>query len=195
MSTDQNGSHEPSKSYRGLYSAIAQTIASHIIEGDQRRKEEQNTNKQVANWTKSVANWTRWMVIISGLTCIVLFLQFRTLVKTDETFQRQTRVSVRPWVGLTDDMTPLVTSNIGFNKEGDAQVTYEIISKNYSIAAAQSVFAHAQLLISEDIMYIFQKALDDACSDGYFGINGGTVLFPGKSHNAIKSGVLYGDPI
>jgi hypothetical protein len=103
--------------------------------------------------------------------------------------EKQTKISVRPWVGLTDDMNPLQTTQVGFNKDGDAQVTYEIISKNYSSAAATSVTANAKLLISIDIPYIFGAALDEACGDNYVGLSswGGSVVFPGKSQHVIKS--------
>jgi hypothetical protein len=103
--------------------------------------------------------------------------------------EKQTRISVRPWVGLTDDMNPIQTTRVAFNKDGDASVTYEIISKNYSNSAATGVTAHAQLLISEDIPYIFGAALDEACSDNYVSLSswGGSVLFPGKSQHVIKS--------
>jgi hypothetical protein len=106
--------------------------------------------------------------------------------------EKQTKISVRPWVGLTDDMNPIQTSHVSFNKDGDAQVTYAIISKNYSNSAATGVTAYAQLLISEDIPYIFGAALDEACSDNYVSLNswGGSVLFPGKSQHVIKSAAL-----
>ena len=96
--------------------------------------------------------------------------------------EKQTRISVRPWVGFTDDMNPIQTTHVAFNKDGDASVTYEIISKNYSNSAATGVTAHAQLLISEDIPYIFGAALDEACGDNYVSLNswGGSVLFPGN---------------
>lgn len=126
------------------------------------------------------------------LTTIGVFIQAFILNYTDKTMDKQIRVSARPWVGLTDDMNPIQTSHVRFNTDGDAQVTYAIVSKNYSNSAATGVTAHAKLLISEDIPYIFGAALDEACSDNYVSLNswGGSVLFPGKSHHVIETASL-----
>jgi hypothetical protein len=58
--------------------------------------------------------------------------------------EKQTRISVRPWVGLTDQGNPIPTTHVGINKDGDANVTYAIISKNYGNSAATGVGAYAQ---------------------------------------------------
>ena len=53
---------------------------------------------------------------------------------------------------------PIQTNQLTFDKDGNASVTYQIISKNFSMAAANNVWATASLVISHDLPFIEEKA-------------------------------------
>jgi hypothetical protein len=104
--------------------------------------------------------------------------------------ERQIRLSSRPWVGFTDDATPLQTSEIEFDGAGRASISYTIASKNFSSFAAKDVESRAELVITENIEVI-NLVQERACSDAFIGVpDAGFVLFPGKAQLAESSGTI-----
>ncbi len=76
-------------------------------------------------------------------------LQWRETKKTIEAMNKQMRISVRPWVGLTDEGNAVITTPITFDKNGDASIQYAVTTRNFSTAAARNVMSIATLLITE----------------------------------------------
>ena len=153
-------------------------------------------NEQKSNREQEQGEY-RKNLFISILTLLFLvlttggvFIQAFILNSTDKAVEKQIRISVRPWVGLSDEAVAIQTTGLRFDQEDNAVVSYQIISKNFSSSAAKNVWANAFLVVSEDLALVYKKA-DEACGDNYVGkIDIGSVLFPGKFANMIQSGSL-----
>ena len=122
---------------------------------------------------------------LAGLlvACGALYIyrqQSNTMTDQLKEAQLQRRLSVRPWVGLADEIDPLYTTPIHINEHGDATGNYFMKIKNYSSVAAQEVFGAAQIVLSADMREV-DKAETGICAENAIGGYGlGTVLWPGK---------------
>jgi hypothetical protein len=98
--------------------------------------------------------------------------------------QNQMRLSVRPWLGLDDEGTdpPVQTTQLIFDKDGNATIGYQTRVKNFGTQAAQGVLTVGNLAVTEDINAIF-KAEETACYS-YAEPDIGVVIFPGKNRLA-----------
>jgi hypothetical protein len=104
--------------------------------------------------------------------------------------EKQIRISVRPWVGLTDDSNPIETTPLRFAENGDVRIDYKIITKNFSTAAVQSIDPFAQLVISENMASILAER-EAACETNFIGGNtNGAVSFAGKIQPGVMSASL-----
>lgn len=103
----------------------------------------------------------------------------------------QLRISVRPWVGVTDEPGGLVTSPLKFDNKGSATIKYSITTRNFSLNAAQNVMVVAFLLVTEDLAAIKQKQ-QEASGDNYVGkTDMGFSLFPGRQRVAVASASAF----
>jgi hypothetical protein len=99
----------------------------------------------------------------------------------------QLRISVRPWVGITDELGGLKTSQIRFDANANATMEHSITVRNYSQHAAQNVMTVGFLLVTEDLDFIKKKQRDSS-GDNFVGKpDMGFLLFPGKERLAVAS--------
>ena len=95
--------------------------------------------------------------------------------------KEQTRLSMRPYVGLDDDAAnPLETSALQIEEKGKATIGYRIHLKNYSSSPAQNVFAYAELIVADDLRDV-EEGQKIACRDAVIGKPDiGVVIFQGR---------------
>jgi hypothetical protein len=99
----------------------------------------------------------------------------------------QMRISVRPWVGITDEPGGLKTTPITFDEHGNASMQHSITVRNFSENAAQNVMAVAFLMVTEDLEAIKTKQKETR-GDNYVGKSDmGFLLFPGLARLAVVS--------
>lgn len=97
------------------------------------------------------------------------------------------RISVRPWVGITDEIGSVQTSPIQFDANGNASMGYSITVKNFSQNAAQNVMVVAALLVTEDLEAIRAKQ-SELSGDNFVGkTDMGFLLFPGNARLGTQS--------
>jgi len=98
-----------------------------------------------------------------------------------EEARTQTRLSVRPFVGLDDEGGDAIQNSVlHIDENGNAYMQYVIRGKNFSIAPAMEVFSYANLVVSDDLNAALEQG-KEACRDERIGNHIGTVLFQGKN--------------
>jgi hypothetical protein len=101
------------------------------------------------------------------------------------------RISVRPWVGISDEPMGVQTTPITFDEHGNATMQHSITVKNYSSNAAQNIMTIAVLMVTEDLEAI-KKGQQEISGDNFVGkTDMGFLLFPGKDRLANTSASRY----
>ena len=97
-----------------------------------------------------------------------------------EQMRTQTRLSVRPFVGLDEGINAIQTTALQIDDSGNARLTYVIRAKNYSNAPASNVWAFANLIVADDMHTVYEWQ-GYACTDEVIGKPDiGQILFPGR---------------
>jgi len=97
------------------------------------------------------------------------------------------RISVRPWIDITDEPGGLKTTPIKFDEFGNATMQHSITVRNYSENAAQNVMIVAFLMVTEDLAAVTARQ-KEASGDNYVGKSDmGFLLFPGLARLAVAS--------
>lgn len=94
---------------------------------------------------------------------------------------RQMEISNRPWIGPDDRQPdgPFHTTNITFDKDGNALVYWMIALKNFGNLPAQNIAANADLIITQDAKPIYQR--EEWRCHGTVSKEVGSVVFPGPA--------------
>lgn len=120
-----------------------------------------------------------WTLVIGGIVAAVYFMQLLSLQATVEQMQAQTRLSVRPYIGL-DEGSPIETTPLHIDETGNASLVYKILAKNYSNSPASNVWAFANLVVADDLNTVYEQQ-GYACGDAVIGKPDiGLILFPGR---------------
>jgi hypothetical protein len=94
--------------------------------------------------------------------------------------QTQTRLSIRPFVGLDEGNNAIQTTPLLIDESGNARVTYIIRAKNYSNTPASNVWAFANLVVADDMRTVYEWQ-GYARTDEVIGKPDiGQILFPGR---------------
>jgi hypothetical protein len=103
----------------------------------------------------------------------------------------QTRLAVRPWVGLDDEIPqPIQNGPLHIDDTGNATLSYAIQAKNFGNVAASNVISFVFLVVADDAAAVDQKQ-KEACGENYIGNpEVGLVLFPGKERTFNRSVAL-----
>jgi hypothetical protein len=123
-------------------------------------------------------------VFIAG----IYFFQLRAMRDTVTAMEKQTRLSVRSWIGLEDTLNAIHNETpLQIDSDGNASIVYKIVAKNYSSSTpATNVFAFANLVLADDTKKVYDGQ-GVACGDAEIGKPDiGQVLFPGKLTNFAK---------
>jgi hypothetical protein len=97
-----------------------------------------------------------------------------------EQMQSQTRLSVRPFVGLDEGHDAINATPLVIDESGNASLTYVIRAKNYSDVPASNVWAAANLVVADDLNTVYEWQ-GYACDDAMIGKPDiGQILFPGR---------------
>jgi|SRR5579864_2799018 len=105
--------------------------------------------------------------------------------------QTQMRISVRPWVGITDEPNAIQTTPIKFDGQGNASIKYRVSVRNYSTYGVQNVMAIGNLVVTEDLNRV-RREMDALCGDNFVGhLDMGDVVFPGKQQLLTESGSIF----
>jgi hypothetical protein len=127
-------------------------------------------DSKIAVWTLLVA------VIVAGIYA----LQLIAMQDTVDKMQTQTRLSVRPWIGLDEGLNAIETTPLQIDATGNASLTYTIHAKNYSTSPASNVWSAANLVVADDLNTVYEQQ-DHACGDAMIGKPDiGLVLFQGR---------------
>lgn len=130
------------------------------------------------------------LMFLIAYTTIAAF-QWCAMNRAVTAAHEQTRISARPWIGLTDEGEAIKTTPIIFDKGGNATIGYMVTTRNYSSSAAQNIHAMAFLLVTEDLPALNAKQ-SESCGDGYVGKKEfGFVLFSGRERTFDSSGSLF----
>lgn len=150
---------------------------------------------------RSTTFWTALATIVVGFYTYYARQQWKAMADTFREAKRsadaaqealkisrdQLRISVRPWVGITDEPGGLRTTPLTFDDHGNASIQYSVTVKNFSNNAAQNVMTVAFLMVTEDLDAIRAKQLE-ARGDNYVGkTDMGFLLFPGRDRLFVAS--------
>jgi hypothetical protein len=95
--------------------------------------------------------------------------------------QTQTRLAIRPFVGLDEGPDAIQTTPLFIDESGNARLTYVIRAKNYSNAPASNVWAFANLVVADDMATVYEWQ-GYARTDEVIGKPDiGQILFPGRN--------------
>lgn len=93
---------------------------------------------------------------------------------------KQTRLSVRPWIGLDEGLDAIEATPLQIDETGNASLVYKIRAKNYSSTPATNVWAFANLVVADDLYTVYEQQ-NFACGDAVIGKPDiGLMLFQGK---------------
>jgi hypothetical protein len=116
------------------------------------------------------------MVIIA----VIYFLQLLSMQETVKEMGRQTRLSVRPWIGLDEGPNAIENTPLQIDKDGNASLVYKIVAKNYGSTPAANVWAAANLVVADDLNTVYEQQ-GYVCGDAVIGKPDiGLVLFQGR---------------
>ena len=124
---------------------------------------------------------TDWLTV--GLTVLVALAAIGSAWifqgQLDEA-KKQTRLSVRPWIGLDEGLAAIESTPLQIDEGGNASLVYKIRAKNYSNSPAGNVWASANLVVADDLNTVYEQQ-GYACGDAVIGKPDiGLVLFQGK---------------
>jgi hypothetical protein len=127
-----------------------------------------------------------YSVVVAIIIALIYFFQLLAMRKTVTEMQTQTRLSVRPWIGLDEGLSAIQTTPLIIDKDGNAGLKYTIHAKNYSNTPAANVWATAQLVVADDLNTVYQTQ-DSACTDTMIGKPDiGMVLFQGRDREFVS---------
>lgn len=119
-------------------------------------------------------------LFVTVIIAVVYFFQLLSMQDTVTEMTKQTRLSVRPWIGLDEGPNAIETTPLQIDKDGNASLVYKIVAKNYGSTPAANVWAMANLVVADDLNTVYeQQGL--ACGDAVIGKPDiGLVLFQGR---------------
>jgi len=119
-------------------------------------------------------------LVVTAIIAVIYFFQLLSMQDTVKEMQKQTRLSVRPWVGLDEGTNAIETTPLQIDKDGNASLAYKIVAKNYSNTPATNVWAYANLVVADDLNTVYEQQ-GYACGDAVIGKPDiGQVLFQGR---------------
>lgn len=130
---------------------------------------------------RTIAVCTMFAVVIAAIYTFYAGKQWGAI----EDANRISRLSQRPWVGLSDS-PPGLQTQLSLDSEANANLEYRIVVKNFSNNAAQGVFAGGWLNITSDLKKLMAQQ-KNRCS-GPDNVIFGAVLFPGSDRFVAESG-------
>jgi hypothetical protein len=136
-------------------------------------------------WIDKLRNLTTNEIASLGLLvtftiAVIYYFQLRAMQATVEAMQVQTRLSVRPFVGLDEGLDAIEVTPLQIDEAGNASLNYKIKAKNYSNAPATNVWSDANLVVADDLNTVYEQQ-GYACTDAVIGKPDiGLVLFQGK---------------
>lgn len=128
-----------------------------------------------------------WLNLISSIGAGIAFLALVALVWYAcitqgqlTAMQTQTRLSLRPFVGLDEGPGAIENTPLQIDQNGNASLVYTIRAKNYSNAPATNVWADANLVVADDLNTVYEQQ-GYACGDAVIGKPDiGLILFQGR---------------
>jgi len=119
-------------------------------------------------------------LLVTVLIAAIYFLQLLSMQDTVKEMEKQTRLSVRPWIGLDEGPNAIETTPLQIDKDGNASLVYKIVTKNYGNTPATNVWAMANLVVADDLNTVYEQQ-GYACGDAVIGKPDiGLVLFQGR---------------
>lgn len=109
MQPSHDGKEGYSKGKQRPLSTLIYSIAQSLYETSVRKNQPDETDKHIADATDAIARWTARLVYVGGFTVVVglltvavLWKQWQTFEKTDETL----RAAQRPWIQVSVEIGP-----------------------------------------------------------------------------------------
>jgi hypothetical protein len=148
---------------------------------------ESKPNPSPPRWYTALERSDWWIVIVAALTGFAIAYQANEMRKSTDvmreqrdSMQTQTRLSLRPFVGLDEGHDAIQTTPFFIDESGNARLTYIIRAKNYSDVPASNVWAAANLVVADDLNTVYEWQ-GYACDDAMIGKPDiGQILFPGR---------------
>jgi hypothetical protein len=109
LQPSHDGKEGYSKGKQRPLSTLIYSIAQSLYETSVRKNQPDETDKHIADATDAIARWTARLVYVGGFTVVVglltvavLWKQWQTFEKTDETL----RAAQRPWIQVSVEIGP-----------------------------------------------------------------------------------------
>jgi hypothetical protein len=117
---------------------------------------------------------------VTVIIAAIYFFQLLAMRNTVTAMEKQTRLSVRPWIGLEEGPNAIETTPLQIDKDGNASLVYKIVAKNYGSTPASNVWGMANLAVADDLNTAYEQQ-GYACGDAVIGKPDiGLVLFQGR---------------
>jgi len=181
--------HERQKHKEGSASATKNSQPGDRVADRQLKTELEETDMlTMRRWVRGLHKTEIAVIglLVTALIAGIYFFQLLAMQKTVAAMEKQTRLSVRPWVGLDEGLNAIQTTALVIDKDGNAGLNYIIHAKNYSNAPAANVWATAQLVVADDLNTVYELQ-NSICSDAMIGKPDiGMVLFQGRDREFVS---------
>lgn len=119
-------------------------------------------------------------LFVTIVIATIYFFQLLSMQDTVKAMEVQTRLSVRPFVGLDEGPDALQTTPLQIDEHGNATLKYTVRAKDYSNFPASNVWADANLVVADDLNTVYEQQ-SYACGDAVIGKPDiGFLLFQGR---------------
>ncbi|MGA2204334.1 MAG: hypothetical protein ABSG40_20510 [Terriglobales bacterium] len=126
-------------------------------------------------------------LFVTVIIAAIYFFQLLSMQDTVKEMGRQTRLSVRPWIGLDEGPNAIENTPLQIDKDGNASLVYKIVAKNYGSTPAANVWAMANLVVADDLNTVYEQQ-GYACGDAVIGKPDiGLVLFQGRDRQFTRA--------
>jgi hypothetical protein len=157
-----------------------QSPAEILCQEDPERNNEEVMAKSEPFHKPPDSNVAVWTLFVAVIVATIYALQLVAMRDTVTQMEKQTRLSVRPWVGLQEGLDAVKTTPLVIDKDRNASLVYSIFTKNYSNAPAANVWTMAQLVVADDLNTAYEQQ-GYTCGDAVIGKPDiGMVLFQGR---------------
>jgi hypothetical protein len=98
------------------------------------------------NWAEKITILiTIVIAAIGGIQAFIYSQQKKLMADSISQAETQMRVSVRPWIGISDEVDAVKTSPIMFDKDGNASIQFAFLTRNFSTSAGPERYARGRV--------------------------------------------------
>jgi hypothetical protein len=128
--------------------ALKRQYHRYAAESEKRKSDHKENERTTAVWTRQVGIFTIVIAFIAAMNVGIVFLQWRTMEKSDQTLRKTIEATQRPWLKIDVSLK----DNIPLKSEKTPLVSVSVTIKN----AGNGVASHVQpsVLIGKSVTFL-----------------------------------------